>query len=308
MSPRHLALALILVTVWGVNFVAIRWAVDEVPPLLLTALRYLLAALPAVFLVRRPQVRLGVLVAYGLSIGVLQFGLLFVAIKLGMPAGLSSLVMQLQAFFTIGLAVAFLGEKPGVAQLAGAVVAFAGIGIIGLERLEGAALLPLLMTIAAAFFWGVGNIVTKKAGRIDMLAFVVWSSLVPPVPLLFASLLFEGPGAIGTALENVTWLGGGSLLFIVYASTLFGYGVWSMLLSHYPANLVAPFTLLVPIAGTASGLCSLARRSRGSKSRAAPWFSSGSRSTCSGPDWPWCADHGRRDPTCRADPTGNRLQ
>lgn len=252
MSPRHLALALILVTVWGVNFVAIRWAVDEVPPLLLTALRYLLAALPAVFLVRRPQVRLGVLVAYGLSIGVLQFGLLFVAIKLGMPAGLSSLVMQLQAFFTIGLAVAFLGEKPGVAQLAGAVVAFAGIGIIGLERLEGAALLPLLMTIAAAFFWGVGNIVTKKAGRIDMLAFVVWSSLVPPVPLLFASLLFEGPGAIGTALENVTWLGGGSLLFIVYASTLFGYGVWSMLLSHYPANLVAPFTLLVPIAGTAS--------------------------------------------------------
>lgn len=252
MSPRHLALALILVTVWGVNFVAIRWAVDEVPPLLLTALRYLLAALPAVLLVRRPQVGLGILVAYGVSIGVLQFGLLFAAIKLGMPAGLSSLVMQLQAFFTIGLAVAFLGERPGAAQLIGAVVAFAGIGIIGIERLEGAALLPLLMTIAAAFFWGVGNIVTKKAGRIDMLAFVVWSSLVPPVPLFVASLLFEGPGAVGTALENVTWLGGGSLLFIVYASTLFGYGVWSVLLSRYPANLVAPFTLLVPIAGIAS--------------------------------------------------------
>jgi O-acetylserine/cysteine efflux transporter len=160
--------------------------------------------------------------------------------------------MQLQVFFTIGLAVAFLGERPGGFQLAGAMVAFAGIGAIGLERLEGAALVPLLMTIAAALFWGIGNIVTKKAGRIDMLSFVVWSSLVPPIPLYLASLLFEGPGALPQALGQITWLGGGSLLFISYGATLFGYGLWSVLLSRYPANVVAPFTLLVPITGIGS--------------------------------------------------------
>ena len=252
MSLRDFLLALAVVTVWGVNFVAIRWGVDEVPPLLLTALRFACAAVPAVFFIRPPKVGLGILVSYGFAIGVLQFGLLFAAIKLGMPAGLSSLVMQLQAFFTIGLAVAFLGERPGLFQLAGAAVAFAGIGVIGLERLEGAALVPLLMTIAAALFWGIGNVITKKAGKIDMLSFVVWSSLVPPIPLFLASLVFEGPGALPQALGDITWLGGGSLLFISYAATLFGYGAWSMLLSRYPANLVAPFTLLVPIAGIGS--------------------------------------------------------
>ena len=252
MTPRDFGLTLLVVTVWGVNFVAIKWGVDEVPPLLLTALRFACAAVPAVFFIKRPKIGFGILVAYGFAIGVVQFGLLFAAIKLGMPAGLSSLVMQLQAFFTIGLAVAFLGERPGPFQLVGALVAFAGIATIGLERLEGAALVPLLMTIAAALFWGIGNIITKRAGNIDMLSFVVWSSLVPPIPLFLASLVFEGPGALPQALGDVTWLGGSSLLFIAYASTLFGYGAWSVLLQRYPANLVAPFTLLVPIAGVGS--------------------------------------------------------
>lgn len=252
MSRRDLILTLLVVTVWGVNFVAIRWGVDEVAPLLMTALRYLLAAIPAVFFIRRPAVSWPMLIGYGFAIGVLQFGLMFTAIKLGMPAGLSSLVMQLQVFFTMGLAVAFLGERPGPVQWAGAAVAFGGIAVIGLERLEVAALLPLLMTIAAALFWGVGNIFTKKAGKIDMPGFVVWSALVPPLPLLALSLVFEGPGAIPAAAQNLTWLGGGSLLFIAYGATLFGYGVWSMLLSRYPAGLVAPFSLLVPIAGIGS--------------------------------------------------------
>ncbi len=252
MSARDLILALFVVTVWGLNFVAIRWGVDEVAPLLMTALRYALAALPAVFFVRRPAVSWRIMIGYGLAIGVAQFGLLFVSIKLGMPAGLSSLVMQLQAFFTIALAVFFLGERPKPVQWLGAAVAFTGIGAIALERIDGAALVPLLMTIAAAFFWGVGNIVTKRAGKIDMLGFVVWSSLVPPLPLLALSLLFEGPRAIPAALHDLTLLGAGSLLFIAYAATLFGYGTWSMLLSRYPAGLVAPFSLLVPIAGIGS--------------------------------------------------------
>jgi O-acetylserine/cysteine efflux transporter len=252
MSPRDILLVLAVVIVWGVNFVAIRWGVDEVPPLLLTALRYVVAAVPAIFFIKRPKVALGILVAYGFAVGVGQFGLLFTAVKFGMPAGLASLVIQLQAFFTIGLAVLFLGERPGPAQLIGALIAFAGIGVIALERLGGAALWPFLMTIAAAACWGVANIVTKKAGKIDMLAFVVWSSLVPPIPLYLLSLLFEGPGAVPLALSQITLLGIGSLLFIGWVSTVFGYGAWSVLLGRYPASTVAPFTLLVPIAGIGS--------------------------------------------------------
>jgi O-acetylserine/cysteine efflux transporter len=249
MSPRDLILALLVVTVWGLSFIAIRWGVDEVAPLLMTALRYTFAALPAVFLVRRPNVPWRVLIGYGLAIGVGQFGLLFVAVKLGMPPGLGSVVVQLQVFFTIGLAVLFFGERPKPVQWLGAVVAFAGMGVIGLGRLEGAALIPMLMVVAAAFFWGVGNTITKQAGKIDMLGFVVWSSLVPPLPLLALSLLLEGPGAIPSAVAHITWLGVGALLFMSWCATLFGYGAWSMLLSRYPAGLVAPFGLLIPVSG-----------------------------------------------------------
>ena len=263
MSPRDIALVLAVVFVWGINFVAIRWGVDEIPPLLLTALRYVVAAVPAIFFVRRPQVAPAVLLAYGLALGVGEFGLLFLAIKLGMPAGLSSLVLQLQAFFTIALAVMFLGERPGPAQWLGALVAFGGIGVIATERLAGAALLPFLMTIAAAAFWGVANIITKRAGKIDMLGFVVWSSLVPPLPLWLLSLLFEGPGAVPLALSQITLLGAGSLLFIGWISTVFGYGAWSVLLARYPASTVAPFTLLVPIVGIGSAALLLGERISG---------------------------------------------
>ncbi|HVY51152.1 MAG TPA: EamA family transporter [Devosia sp.] len=263
MPLRDILLALAIVVVWGVNFVAIRWGVDEIPPLLLTSLRYVVAAVPAVFFIRRPQVSLPILVGYGLAVGVGQFGLLFTAIKFGMPAGLSSLVIQLQAFFTIALAVLFLGERPRGAQLLGAFVALAGIALIAAERLGGAALWPFLMTIAAGACWGLANLLTKKAGRVDMLGFVVWSSLVPPIPLYLLSLLFEGPGAVGVALGQITWLGIGSLLFIGWVSTVFGYGAWSVLLGRYPASTVAPFTLLVPIVGILAAMLILGERTTG---------------------------------------------
>jgi O-acetylserine/cysteine efflux transporter len=254
MTPRDILLALAIVVVWGVNFMAIKWGVAEVPPLLLTALRYVVAAVPAIFFVKRPQVSLGILIGYGLAIGVGQFGLLFSAIHLGMPAGLASLVLQLQTFFTIGLAVAFLSERLKVAQLMGAFVALVGIGLIAVEKFEAAGFWPLLMTIFAALGWAVSNIVVKKAGKIDMLGFVVWSALVPIVPLFLLSLVVEGPGAIPYAIGHVTWLGIGSLLFVGWVSTDFGYGAWSILLGRYPASIVAPFTLLVPIVGLSAGL------------------------------------------------------
>jgi len=249
MSPRDILLALIVVFVWGLSFIAIKWGVELVPPLLLTALRYTFAAIPAVFFIKPPKVNLSILLAYGISVGVLQFGTVFVAIKLGMPAGLSSLVVQMQAFFTIGLAALFLGERPGRFQMIGAAIALLGILVIATERLSGTAVLPLVLALASAAFWGLGNIVTKKAGQIDMLAFVAWSSLVPPIPLLAVSLLTEGAAADWAALSHPTWLLAGSVAFMSYAATLVGFGLWSALLKRYPASTVAPFSLLVPVVG-----------------------------------------------------------
>ena len=243
---------LVIVTLWGFAFVPIKWALVDIPPFMLAALRFLFAALPAALLVRRPRMPWAIVAAYGIAIGVIQYGLLFLGMQLGMPAGLSSLVIQLQVFFTIFLAFAFFSERPNRWQVAGAGIAFAGIAVIAAERLQGTALLPLLLTIAAAVCWGLGNMASKKAGRVDMLSFICWSALVPPIPLLAASLLLEGPGAIPAAFEAITWRGIGSIAFMSYAATIFGFGVWAWLLSRYPASQVSPFALFVPVAGILS--------------------------------------------------------
>ena len=263
LTPRDMLLAVAIALVWGLNFVAAHWAVAEVSPLIVSGVRYIIALIPAIFLVKRPQIAPIYLIAYGLFVGVGQFGFLFSAIKLGMPAGLASMVVQVQAFFSIGLAVMFLGERPSHTALVGALIAFGGIGVIAYERLEGAAIVPFLMTLAAAASWGLANLVTKKAGRIDMLGFVVWSSLVPPIPLFVLSYFIDGPSAWADGLAHLTWLGAGAMLFIGWAATVFGYGAWSVLLGRYPASSVAPFALLVPVAGIGASALLIGERISG---------------------------------------------
>ena len=252
MKTRDVLAAISVAIVWGLTFIAIKIGVGETTPLALSALRFVFAALPAVFFVRPPKASPWIVALYGLFIGVGQFGLLFVAIRQGFPVGLASLVIQLQAFFTIFLAWALMGERPRRAQLVGAGVAFLGVALIGSRRLDGASLVPLLMAIAAAAFWGAGNIAAKFAGRVDMLAFVSWSSLAPPAPLFLLSLIVEGRGGLASlahpSLRLVV-----AVLVLSYAATLFGFGLWARLLSHYSAAAVAPFALLVPIVGMAAG-------------------------------------------------------
>lgn len=253
MSPRDLIAAVLLVAVWGTNFVALKWSLVEIPPFMLTALRYVFTAFPAIFFIRKPDVSWGFMALYALFVGVLQFSFAYTGLKLGMPAGLSSIVIQVQAFFTVIMAVWLLGERPGWLQVVGALIAFGGIGVIALERIEPTALIPLLCMLAGAFFWSISNIITKKAGRIDMLGLVVWSALFVPLPMVVLSLLFEGGfGVFPQMLDALTLRGGLSVMFTAYLSTLFGYGVWAVLLSKYPATTVAPFTLLVPIFGFGS--------------------------------------------------------
>lgn len=237
---------------WGINFVAIDVGLETFPPLLFVALRFALTAFPAVLFVRRPAVAVRWIVAVGFSLAVGQFGLLFVAIHIGMPAGLSSLVVQLQVVFTIALAVAFLGERPSRMQLVGAVVAFAGLAAVAGGRAESVPLGGVLLVVAAAASWGVSNVCTRVARPSDGFAFLVWASLVGPLPLTGLSFAFERSHAMAHAFGSLGWPAVLSLLYVVVVSTLLGFGAWTYLLARHSASDVAPFSLLAPVAALCS--------------------------------------------------------
>ncbi|WP_418135564.1 EamA family transporter [Agrobacterium sp. El2ro-1b] len=258
MALPHILLALITVFLWGFNFVAIKIGVTDMPPLFLTGLRYLCAAVPLVFFLPKPNVPWRHMIVYGMAMGFFQFGLLYPAIKLGLPAGLASLVMQSQAFFTLALAVVFLGERPLPSQIIGAVIAFGGLAVIGVERMTMAAFIPLLMGIGSAIAWAVGNIVNRRIGQVNAISFVAWTSLVPVLPLLALSLVVEGPGAIAEGLANATATTALVVIYMAYGATIVGAGIWSYLLLRYPAGTVAPFSLLVPVVGFISAYLAFA--------------------------------------------------
>ena len=251
MPRRHVVIATVVAVIWGVNFVVIHIGLEHFPPLLFAALRFALVALALPF-VPRPGVSWRFVVAVGTFLSAGQFGLLFVAIHQGMPAGLASLVLQLQAAFTVGLAVLVLHERPRPAQLAGGALAFVGIGIIAAGRASSVPLGALILTVGAAASWGVGNIATKKAASPHPLGLLVWSSLVPPLPLLALSLLTERGQAVEVNAAGVL-----AVLYVVVLSTFGGFGAWAWLLGHHPASSVAPFTLLVPVVGIAAAWLAL---------------------------------------------------
>ncbi|WP_374691029.1 EamA family transporter [Accumulibacter sp.] len=256
MQPRDLVLALLVVTVWGLNFSVIRIGVADVPPLLLGALRFLLAAFPALLFLRPPKVPWRLYLAYGMTISVGQFAFLFSAIHLGMPSGLASLVLQSQAFLTMVFATFWLKERWRGHQLGGLLLAAGGLALIGSAHGLTMPLAGFLLTLAAATMWAIGNIVTRAVshcGAINQLAFVVWASLVPPLPFLVLSLLLEGLPAIDAAIGALSLRSFAAVAYLAWAATLLGYGLWTRLLARYPVNQVAPFSLLVPLVGLTTG-------------------------------------------------------
>ncbi|XUW87855.1 EamA family transporter [Burkholderia sp. M6-3] len=265
MSPRDLLLALIVVIAWGVNFVVIKVGLHGVPPMLLGALRFMLAAFPAIFFVKRPQLPWRWLLAYGTTISLGQFAFLFSAMYVGMPAGLASLVLQAQAFFTLIFAAFFLHERFRLPNVAGLLIAAAGLAVIGMQGGHAMTLAGFLLTLCAACSWALGNIVTKKVGKVDLVGLVVWGSLIPPLPFLALSYALEGPQRIAAALSGISAMSIFAIVYLAFIATLIGYGLWSRLLSRYPASQVAPFSLLVPIVGLASASLFLDERLSGAQ-------------------------------------------
>ncbi|WP_154056477.1 O-acetylserine/cysteine exporter [Pseudescherichia vulneris] len=258
MTRKDGLLAMLVVVVWGLNFVVIKVGLHNMPPLMLAGLRFVLVAFPALLFVARPKVPLRLLLGYGLTISFGQFAFLFSAIKFGMPAGLASLVLQAQAFFTIVLGAATFGERLQLKQVLGITLAIFGVLVLAESSLTGqdVTVLGFMLTLAAAFSWACGNIFNKKimqhSSRPAVMSLVVWSALIPVVPFMVASLIFDGPALMLQSLVQIDITTVLSLIYLAFVATIIGYGIWGTLLGRYETWRVAPLSLLVPVVGMAS--------------------------------------------------------
>ena len=253
MSLKDWGFALLIVFAWGFNFVVIHWGLDGLSPLLLGALRFSLVAFPARLFVPRPKIAWRWLLAYGLTISFGQFAFLFTAMKVGMPAGIASLVLQSQVLFTLLFAAVLLREHWLAHQPFTLGVSALGLILLATQQGQsGMTLAGFLLTICAAACWGLGNIINRHISHqasLNLLSLVVWSALIPPLPFFIASYWLEGPTVMVNSLLHLQWHSILAVVYLALIATLYGYVAWGRLLRTYPVAQVAPLTLLVPLVG-----------------------------------------------------------
>jgi O-acetylserine/cysteine efflux transporter len=248
MSPRDNFRAILVTIIWGANFVVIDEGLKGFPPFLLLAARFLLVVFPLIFFIPRPGPwRQILLIGTFMSFG--QFTLLYLALHLGMPTGLASLLVQAQVIFTIGISAVVLGEHPSRQQLTGVGIGLVGLSVLVLGRGASTPLGPLAITVAACLAWAVGNVLARRSKISSGLGLTIWSGIVVPIPALALAFMINGSAEIGHAVTHIGWLTIFSVLYTVLGASLFGYGTWNSLLSRYPVSSVVPFTLVVPVAG-----------------------------------------------------------
>lgn len=251
MKATDVALAVLVAAIWGFAFVATKIGLESFTPTQLTAIRFLVACLPILF-VARPSVSWMWLIGIGLILFAGQFLLLFFGMVYGMPPGIASVTMQTQAFFTILIAALILRDVPTAKQPVGIGISFLGLVLIGLSVGADLTYLGLGLTLGGALSWAVGNVLVKRIGNVDMLSLVVWASLVPPLPALAVSALIDDQASLVTAVANASWMSIWSALYLGLVATVFAYAIWGKLLRDYSTALVVPFALLAPCAGAVS--------------------------------------------------------
>lgn len=247
MTRRDSLLAAVVAVIWGFNFVVIDWGMGSIPPLLFAAIRFVLVAFPACFLVPRPKAPWRVIAAVGTFMSLGQFGFLYVSMHAGMPAGLAALVLQSQVVFTIVIAAGVLRERTRAVQAAGIALGAVGLVVVALGRGGGVPAGALVLCLLAGLSWGIGNVVARAARVPGGLGLTVWSAVVVPVPLIVLSLLLDGPAAIGSGLAHLGWHGALSTAYTVVMSTLVAYGIFNTLLARHTSHQVVPWILLVPV-------------------------------------------------------------
>ena len=257
---RDSALAMLVATIWGFNFVVIDWGMDGVPPLLFAAIRFVVVIFPAILFLPRPDAPWRVVAGVGAFMSLGQFGFLYVSMSAGMPPGLAALVLQAQVIFTILVAAGVLREMPTPAQAGGALVGTVGLAIVAVGRGGHVPRLALALCVLAALSWGIGNVISRGSGIRGGLSLTVWSAVVVPVPLLALSLAVDGPGTVAAAVTGLSWQAMVSTLYTAGLSSLVGYGIFNGLLSRYPSSAVVPWVLLAPVIAMVSAWALLGQR------------------------------------------------
>jgi drug/metabolite transporter (DMT)-like permease len=256
MTPKDMLLGLAIIFAWGFNFVAIRWGLDELTPMMLGGLRFLIIAVIGSFFFARPNTPWRWMAAYALSLNFGQFAFLFSAMQFGMPAGLASLVLQSQAIFTIFFATLFLKEYVRPYQLLAIAVAASGLTVIGINNEDTTmTVLGFALTLAGASSWALGNIITKvlsKKGYDANVNLIIWSCWITPIPFFIGAYFVDGAEVMWQNIINIDWKTAATLAYLSIVATVFGYGLWSYLMSRYPAGSVAPLALGVPVVGLTS--------------------------------------------------------
>ena len=253
MTPRHTILALTVVVIWGLNFVVIDAGLgtgdDRVPPLVFLAVRFVLVVFPAILFIKPPAIGWKNILLIGTFLSLGQFSLLYLALALGMPAGLASLLLQTQVVLSVIVSALLLRERPTTRQSFGIIVGMVGLAVVIVGHSTTAPWLPLVVTLLAALAWAIGNALARRAGSASGLSLTVWSGVVVPIPALVLSMIVDSPAVVIDSLVTITPVAILSTLFTAVAASLIGYGIWNSLLARYPTSAVVPFTLLVPVIG-----------------------------------------------------------
>jgi len=253
MSFKDSIIGLLIIIIWGVNFLAISFALDGLPPLLMGAFRFALVFSVGFLFVKKPDIPFKWMCAYAMFISFGQFAFLFSAMSMGMPAGLASLVLQSQGLFTLIFAALLVSENVKSAQILSMLVAGAGLCVIASTGENSSmTLIGFTLTIVGAASWALGNVVNRiisNKGFKPGIDLVIWSAWIPVIPFLLSSYLFEGADLIVDSIASFGWTSFFALCYLAIAASIGGYGLWSYLLGRYPAGTVAPLSLGVPIVG-----------------------------------------------------------
>lgn len=260
MLKKHLSLAVLVTLVWGVNFPITKLGLRAIDPFVLTGIRFALAALPLVFFIKRPAVKFSYVAAYGIIFGLGMWGVINYGIQVGVSPGIASLIIQLSVFFTMGWGFVLFKENIRGAQMLGAVLALVGLAGIMSTQQGNHAVLGVMLIVLSAVAWSVGNVIIKKSGVKEIFSFMVWASLIPPIPLFLIAWLMHGGAAFEGLQANLDLTAILSILFQVYLATHFAYWGWNSLLKLYPVSTVAPLSLLIPVFGITSSMLMLDER------------------------------------------------
>ncbi len=249
MTPRHTLLALTVVIIWGLNFIVIDFGLKGAPPLVFLALRFILVAIPAIFFLKPPTIGWKNVLLIGTFLSFGQFTLLYLALALGMPPGLASLLLQTQVVLSVIVSAVVLRERPTRKQVIGIGIGMLGLAIVVIGHAYAAPWLPVVVLLGAALSWAIGNVLSRRAKAASGLSLVVWSGLVVPLPSLALAMIVDTPAVVIDSITHLSWIAILSTLYTAVFASLIGYGIWNTLLAKYPTSAVVPFTLLVPVVG-----------------------------------------------------------